>query len=183
MSAIDFEEQQTVSNDQLKEISELAFQQVKLEDTIATQERLIKDLKAQHKKLSTDTLPTAMQAAGMVNFALTDGSEVSVKEELFMSIPKKNKAEAADWLVAHDHESLVKNDVYLPFSKGDDEQLNNLIEILKDNGYSDSYSIEQGMNTASVKAAVREMLEQGVDVPMKLFGGFQQITAKVKLPK
>jgi len=180
---INFEEAVTVSGEQLQEISKLAQQQLDLEKLLEQTEQHLKTLKSQHKKIAVDLLPTAMQAAGMEKFTLTNGAQIDVKEALYMSIPKKNRADVALWLVEHGQETLIKNDVVIKFNKGEEDQVRGLTELLGDAGMGDRYSVEQDMNTASVKAAIRELLEQGEDVPLKLFGAYQETAAKITVPK
>lgn len=183
---IDFEEDADaleVSEEQLQEISALAAQQLKLEALVAKREAALKEAKRDLLKMQTDTLPNALKAAGCAAYTLTNGAAISVEDKMSMSVPKKNKHECAQWLIQHGGESLVKRDIHVPFNKGQDEDFNFMIEVLHANELDGKYSVEEGFSTTSAKAFIKELLEQGKEVPTKLFGVYQHQEAVIKLPE
>lgn len=175
---INFDEEEVqVSNDQLKELTQLAKQQLAGEKEVASYEELLKKAKQDLYNIQEKALPDLMQAIGMESFALSNGAKITVKEVLYASIAKKNKPKAIRWLVAHDQGSLVKTDIILPFDKGDSEKVTEALDFLHDGGYLTT--VDENVNTASVKAVIKELLAEGVDVPLELFGAYYARSAKI----
>ena len=177
---INYEEdsKKETTEDQLAYISRLANDQEALELQVSILEE---DLKARKKELtgiSRDKLPVAMKEVGMEKFKTTSGLIVDVSEKLTMSITKKNMPEAIIWLVANNLAALVKNQIVFTFDKGQEKECAELIEFLKGAGLL-NYQTNESVNTSSVKSAVKELREDGVDIPMKLLGGFDVREAKI----
>jgi predicted DNA-binding protein (UPF0251 family) len=140
-----------------------------------SQQRAVEDLEAQLKeakrvlrRIEELDIPTLMDEVGLEQVTMADGMKLSVKETLYASIAAKNKSKAAQWLIEHNQASLVKEDVVVPFDRGQLELVAALESTLNAQGYT--YKVQESMNTASVKAAIKELLEQGIEVPLELFG-------------
>lgn len=170
-----------VTDAQLKTIAALAAHQVDLEAQVTRAEEELKKLEADLRKVSEIDLPQAMGEAGMEAFTLADGSSVTVGETLYASFPKKDpkRSDAIKWLMEHDLETLVKESVIVPFDKGDHEKVVQLTGVLEANGVN-TYQVDETVNTASVKAAIKELLENGTDVPTDLLGAYSVRRAEVK---
>jgi len=169
-TAMDFEDDSEVivTNEQLSEISQLAERQVYLEDVIARiSDKLAKATKALND-ISQKALPEALEAIGLKEITLQTGETIKVGEKLYASISQKNKPEAIKWLVQHKQQSLVKATVFLPFDKGDVKEARAAMALLRKGGYKPA--MDNNVNTTQVKAVIQEMLQQGVNVPLELFG-------------
>jgi hypothetical protein len=82
------------------------------------------------------------------------------------------------WLLDHEQSALVKEDVTIPFDKGDHDSMVALVNNLRDGGYS--VEVSETINTGSVKSMIKEMLENGTDVPLDLFGAYFHTKAEIK---
>lgn len=180
MSAINYEADITAPNNkQLEEISKLALLQNAQQQEVALLETKLQEAQKRLRRTQEQDLPEAMKAAGLEMFKTFDGLEVSIDEKLYASIPKKHKSEAIRWLMDHDLSSLVKEDVNIPFDKGDHTAVQELVNLLEMTGY-DTFSVEESVNTGSVKATIKELLDTGVDVPLELFGAYFHRKAVIK---
>lgn len=180
--AINFEsdsEQQTLTQDQLTNIAQLASAVVGSEKIVADIEAKLKIAKANLRQVQERDLPEAMLACNMEKFTTSDGLNVSVSETLYASVAKKNKAEAAKWLIDNELGALVKEDVVIGFDGGASEQVQALLTMLAENSIN-NVTTSESMNTASIKAAIKELLANGVDVPLELFGAHFARKAVVK---
>lgn len=164
-----FEDEVTVSNDELQQVTTLALLQRSQEQHVTKLEGDLKDAKRKLRKTCEDLLPTLLDEIGLLSISLTDGSVIKIDETLYATIAKKNKAEAAEWLEENGQGSLVQTDVTLTFATGEQEKLHRLVDLLDSTEFS-GYSSANSMNTGSVKAVIKELLAQGVDVPLSLFG-------------
>ena len=170
MSEIDYEEDTAVSNETLSEISQLAHKQVEAQRTYDALVIETKKAKQELWGIQERDLPEAMLAAGMTAFTIDSGESITVKEDLMASISQKNKPAAVAWLIGNGHGSLVKEDVVVPFEKGDTEAVHILSKLLEANGVS-NYNVIEAVHTGSVKSLIKELLAEGKDVPLELFGG------------
>lgn len=179
---IDFEkdsDQTPVTQEALSNITALAAAVVANEKTVAVIEEQLRDAKIDLRKVQESDLPEAMLACNMETFVTTDGLKVSVKETLYATIAAKNKSAAAKWLIENELGALVKEDVVVSFDGGKNDDVRKLVTLLYNNGVSNVRTTES-MNTASIKAAIKELLEQGKEVPLELFGAYFSRKAVVK---
>lgn len=161
----------------LKDLGEAAALLVRYQDRLKDLEDLVKKGKAEIAKLEEDVIPNLLQGAGLEKVTLDSGHEITVREELYASIPKKNASEVAGWLDAHGLSALVANDVTIPFDRGDKERAEAVYARLQEE--FGNVSIAETFHTGSVKAALKELLADGVDVPLNLFGARLITKAKV----
>jgi hypothetical protein len=164
--------------DALGDIAAMVATMLALDKEIVAKAKELKDLTERRRKVAEDDIPTAMEGAGVLGLTMGDGRQLSVKESLYASIPKDNKKEAAQWLDANGYGSLVKTSVLVQFDRGDGDKARELAAELKAKKLTPM--VAEDMNTASVKAAIKEMRENGIPVPMQLFGAYIQKEAVVK---
>ena len=82
----------------LEELSALAQSLVQSErDAIEAEDRL-KELKETARLLREETVPCAMQELGLTEIKLETGESISIKSEVFASIPSDKKEAAFGWL-------------------------------------------------------------------------------------
>jgi len=184
MATIDFEHDAALtapSNEQLKTISALAARQMKLERELAEINQKAKDVQKQLRQVSEIDLPEAMGEAGIEAFTTSDGANIAVRETLYASFPKAaaKKREAIQWLIDNDLATIVKEDVHVPFDKGEVEKVGRLVELLEQSGF-DEYRVVETVNTGTIKAVIKELLQEGKDVPLQLLGAYFVRKAEVK---
>ena len=170
MMAHDSAEPGVITNEQLAAISALARSQRDQEQRVAELEKELDEAHKRLRKTSEVDLPSVMDEVGLESFTLTDGTRITVKETLYASISAAKKPAAAQWLLDNELGSLVKDTVSVPFEKGDHERAVALQDFLRCEGYEPG--VAETINTASVKAAINELMEQGREVPLDLFGAY-----------
>lgn len=164
----------------LSDIAQMAQRLIALDADIAQAEESLQRLKRARAAIAEGDLPTAMEGAGLQALTLDNGAKLSVKETLYAEMPKApaKRAEAAAWMVEHGHASLVKTDVTVQFDRGDGDMAKDTASLLRARGLTPVMS--ENMNTASVKAAIKALMAQGVDVPLSTFGAYLKKEAVVK---
>jgi len=172
-------EELEVDTTQLKQLAELAYLQLSLEREIADLEGQLKQKKQRWAQVAEKDIPALMRdEIGMESFKLIDGTTITTKEKLFASISAKNKPLARQWLIANDHGALVKETVQAQFEKGEHEKVTAAVSLLAENGYEVTTS--ETINTASVKSMITELIDQGMDVPLDIFGAFFKNVTTIK---
>lgn len=126
-------------------------------------------------------LPALMDEAGQNLLQTTDGYQLERGETLRASIPPANLLEAIQWLRANNQDAIVKRDVTVKFGKGEDQKAAETVDSLLEAGLTPTD--KQFVHPMTLASTIREMLEQGVDVPMTLLGAYVQPHVKMKKVK
>ena len=177
--------QTEVSGGDLELLTGLAERQQELDEKIAAKEVELKDLQSAHREISWKQIPELLDSLNMESFKLKDGSSITVKEDLRLSIPKtpERRAEALGWLLSHGGEFLFKEAFQFQFDKGETEAAEKFAEFCATYEGRLNMARSETVETNSVKAFIKEKLEDGEEVPLALLGGHRQTIAKIKQGK
>lgn len=166
--------------DQLDVIVALAEQQLDYEARVIELEEELKETKDKLRQISERDLPDAMDEAGVEDFTLKDGRKVTVKIEYYASIPKHQQPLAFSWLRERGHDGIIKRNVTAKFGKGQDALAQRIVELIRENAEGTPVDDKQSVHHQTLKAFVREQMEQGVDIPQDVFGIHIRNVARVK---
>ena len=166
---IDLEKDAAVpKNEDLHGIAQLAEKQVDLQVKVADLENVLSLEKERLRKVQEEELPESMLALGLKSFTLSDGSKLDVKTFYRGNISKNKQTEAHEWLRDNNHADLIKNDVVCSFGKGEDHNALVLMGKLTEIGVD--YENKKHVHASTLKAFVREQIEQGKELPLDLLG-------------
>lgn len=133
-------------------------------------EAKVTDLEEQLKRANQElnalveiTIPNFFDEAGVKEITLPDGLKVIVEEKVFPNISKENWDAAYAWLKKNGFDSIVKNEVKISFSKGEDKKVAKILELLLANDCSD-FTNKQFIAPPTLGAFVRERLAEGADI-------------------
>ena len=180
MNNINFEEDQTSSLSKIDDAGDLSSQVVKLkklEDELAEVEAHVKELKKQIDMVGGEVIPTMMQEMNISTMKLADGSAVEVKPVYGASIPIAKKEEAFKWLRDNDLGDLIKNEVTVSFGRNEDNNASNYANRAQGQGYQPVQKLK--VEPMTLKALVRERIENGLDMPSELFNVFAGSRTKI----
>ena len=133
------------------------------------------------KNLSEFTIPDAMETLGIEVVVTKSGLRVEVENRLSAKKLTHRHAAALDWLRANDQAGLIKTVVGVPFSAGSEGDADELVEQLSGEGLAAIKSVE--VHHSSLAAAIKQMLKEGIDVPLDLLGGYQRRVASIDTKK
>lgn len=167
--------------DRLAVITRLARELRDAKEHLTELDQHHKDAAARVKALEEGDLPEAMRAAGQVKCRTTDGYDLTLGETLRASIPPVNLPQAVMWLDAHGQGAIIKRDIGLKFGKGEDQQAAHALDAITSAGFKPSD--KQSVHPQTLAAVIREMLAEGVEVPMDLLGAFVQPHVKMTQAK
>jgi hypothetical protein len=165
------------TEEQLSDLAALLGEVQDVEEEIGELERTLKERQKALWYLQTEILPEKMDEIGMKCFTLQDGRKVEVLDAVKASIPKAKRLAAHQWLRENGHGSLIKNVVKATFGKGEDKMAQKLRVDLEAAGYLTDQ--DESVHASTLKAFVREQLEQGAELPADLLGIFEYRTTKV----
>lgn len=136
------------------------------------------DIAKEHLRLiREETIPFAMQELGLTEMKLTDGRKLSVKQDVYASIPVSSKSEAYMWLDTNGFGGLIKVDVKIAYGKGGIGEAKELFSELAERGLG--VELSENIHAQTLKAFIREQLANGSDIPLDIFGARPIWTAKI----
>lgn len=161
--------QHVPSNSEVAEISALAKLQILRQIEVEKAEVALKEANELLRQVQEIDLPNAMLQAGVSEIRLPDGQRITLKEDVYASIPKDRMNEALAWLKENNLADVIKNEIKVNFGKGEEEAANTLIKELNANGWT-NYDSKTTIHPSTLKALIREQLAKGANIPLDVFG-------------
>ena len=180
MNKINFEQDKSESIQQTNDVKSLSDQVLKLrnlEDQVKEAEDNLKKLKQEADVISSEVIPTMMIEMNVSTLKLADGSAVEVKPVYGASIPIAKKEEAFKWLRDNGLGDLIKNEVTVAFGRNEDIKASDYAILAKGQGYEPVQKLK--VEPMTLKALVRERLENGQEMPSDLFNLFTGNRTKI----
>ena len=160
-------------SEDLTRLVAMADVQIKLESDIEEFEAKLKERKDKLRKVSEEDLPDLMMELGVTEFKLSSGRMIKLKEDIrFEDIEnrKQKLPQAIEWLVSHGFGGIIKSAVITTFGKGEKEKAESVLNKLKSEGYA--VSMEEGINTQTLKAFINERIKKKENIPLDKFGAY-----------
>ena len=144
-------------------------------------EQKLKNEKRALMKLTDEDLPTMLAEIGLTSMKLDDGSEVSIKPQYGASILVDNRPAAYEWLRVNGYDDIIKNTVACTFGRGEDDKASAFKSFAEKEGFFAEQNT--GIHHTTLRAFVKERIENGDDFPMELFGAYVGQRAIIKRSK
>ena len=173
MSNIDFEQDQQQVIQKTDNLQTLADQVEKLnflQSRIELQEENLKSTKKEFDYLSGEVIPTMMAEMGLSHLKLMDGSSVDVKPNYSASITIANRDAAFKWLRDNNLGDIIKNEISVSFGRNEDNKAADYAVLAEERGYQPTQKLK--VEPMTLKALVRERIENGKELPTELFNVF-----------
>mgnify|MGYP003147404969 CR=1 FL=1 len=151
------------------------------EELIETLEQTLKEEKKALIKMTDEDLPTMLMELGMQSLTLDDGSDVTVKQTYGASIRVDDRPAAYEWLRDNGYDDIIKNQVLCVFGRGEDDMASAFQALASQQGYAAEQKTE--IHPQTLRAFVKERVENGDDFPMELFGAWVGQRAVIKRNK
>lgn len=148
-----------------------------LADTIALAEK-----QDRLDKILRERIPDIMDELALEDFKMTDGSKITVKDDIKCGISEERKPIAFQWLRENDFDGIIKTNVSVAFGKGEAADAEKAKQALIEAGFT-SAEINDSVHYQTLKSFVKERLEAGTNIPLETFGVFQFKIAKITPPK
>jgi len=167
-----------LTNEELRIVSALAEKQVAVETKMKLLQNQLADCEVELKQVREIDLPAAMQEVGMDSFTLSNGRKISLKTDVYCSIPKDDGGRAFSWLREHDFGSLIKNVISVDFGKGEDDKAIEAAQLLAGGGFNPQQ--KESVHAMTLKAFINEQMKKGASIPLDYFGAFIVTKSKVE---
>ena len=168
----------SINTEGLKTIAEMARAVEAQSTRVSDLEALIKEEKKKLLKLTDEDLPALLHEIGMAKFELDDGSKIELKPTYGAHIKVDNRDAAFGWLRSNGFDDIIKNTVSCIFGRGEDKKAETFIKVAHDAGGPASQKEE--VHPSTLKAFVKERVENGEEFPMDLFGAYVGQRATIK---
>lgn len=168
------------NHDALRELSALCAQLRDAEEDLKRLDEAWKAAKERVRRLVEEDIPGLMSELGVKRLVLETGETISVGFEVFAQIPKDGKQLAFNWLEEHGHGGLIKTEISVTFGRDELGIAKRIAtEIVEREGRP--VELDQSVHAGTLKAWLKEQLQEGQSVPLELFGARPVNIAKIKL--
>jgi len=141
-----------------------------LEDEIKQDEEKLKNKQQQSVRISGEIIPTLLTEMGLSSIKLADGSAVDVKPYYGASISNNNREAAYNWLRSNNLGDIIKNDITVSFGMNEDNKAAKYANLAQSQGFEPTQKLK--VEPMTLKALVRERIENGKEMPMDIFNVF-----------
>jgi len=173
MSDINFEKDQEEILDRTENLNSLASQ-IKnlkaLEDQVKIDQESLKQKQKELERISGEVIPTLLSEMGLSSLKLADGSAVDVKPYYAANISLKNREAAYNWLRSNGLGDIIKNEITVSFGRNEDNKAADYANLAKGQGYQPTQKLK--VEPMTLKALVRERIENGKNMPTDIFNVF-----------
>ena len=160
----------TLDNEDLSRLTGFAEAIIKQDAFVKELDEKLKEEKKKLLKMTDEDLPALMTEANSMEFTLLDGSKVTIKPQYGASIKVDNRPAAYEWLREHGHDDIIKNTVSCQFGRGEDDLASSFKAFAEKEGYVPNQT--EKIEPMSLRAFVKERVENGDEFPMDLFGAY-----------
>lgn len=163
----------------LAELAAVADDALAAEKEVERIEADLKRAKQKYNDLVQKTLPELMEAAGQKTCTSAKGHQLKLVDVLRASISKERVPEAHKWLRDHDLGSIIKLELKAQFGKNEGDKAKEALKALKK--FNKEAEAKEAVHNQTLLATLRELLAEGEDVPLDLFGAVVQKEVKIGL--
>lgn len=156
----------------LNQVSALLATYKQLQETIELKTKELDELKEQFRVISEETIPDTLAELGISTLTLEDGTKVSYKADVRISIPKENVPEAMAWLDENGFGDMIKTDVKISYPRGNKDQAYTMAEQLQSTYKLDNISLAETVAPATLKAWANHLADNSI-IPEHLFSVYR----------
>lgn len=160
-----------------KDLSQLVEQLTQVKKQIEDAEQELKRLNGIKYKIECVRIPDLMEEMGQTKGTF-NGVEIKLVQRVDAKISEDNKEKAFAWLRDNGHDGIIKNDVTMSFSKGEDNLAGDVIGILREKGFDPKQRTSVHGNT--LKSFIRDGLEKGIPLELDLLGAYVRNVAEIR---
>lgn len=174
--AVKAEKFDTVDKQGASELSNLIRRAISIDEEIANTEKYLKDLKYKKKKVNEEDIPMLMEGMG-VDSLTVDGHKIALRKFVHARISEENRDKAFAWLRSIGEGDIIKNDVTVSFSAGQDNVAGAVVDDLRTQGLDPAQKTH--VHAGTLKSWVRGRVESGKELDFDLFGVYVGTEAKI----
>lgn len=184
-AAYDYSEfkSEEIGGNLMSRIQGLAQDMLDAELRVANLDAQLAEAKATFRNLAEKAMPDLLDEAelGASTIETPAGHVIKMTEAIRGSIPKGKEAPAFKWLEEHDNGNLIKRTITIDFGKNEDKWADKFERDCAQRKKPLNLKRKKAVAPQTLCAFVRVQLDEGVAIPMDVFGVYRQRMAKVKV--
>lgn len=169
------------TNTDLEELSGVINFWKQNEELLNTCELTLKEYKKEKIKLEEDLLPSLCASLGGLEKIRVNGINLSIDSHVYSSITKENKNQAYAFLREIGSDSIIKNNITITFSRGEDEDATNVLDNLQKYFPDLVISRKETIHPQTLKSFIKECAISNIRLDDNLFGIYRVQKATLKL--
>jgi len=174
--AVNADKFDTVGKEGASELSNLIRRSIQIDQEIKDAEQHLKDLKFKKRKVNEEDIPMLMEEMGMDRVDV-DGNKVTLRQFVHARITEDKRDEAFGFLRSIGEADIIKNDVTVSFSAGQDNQAGAVVDDLRNQGLEPAQKTH--IHPMTLKSWVKNRIESGQEIDFDTFGVFVGTEAKI----
>lgn len=175
--AVNADKFDNVQKEGASDLSNLIRRSLEIDKQIADAEQFLKDLKFKKRKINEEDIPMLMEEMGMDSVTV-DGNKVTLRQFVHARITEDKRNEAFGYLRSIGEADIIKNDVTISFSAGQDNMAGSVVDDLRQQ-YGLDPSQKTHVHPSTLKAWVKNRIEAGKELDFDTFGVFVGTEAKI----
>jgi hypothetical protein len=157
-------------------LSNLIRQSIQIQKEIEDAEQHLKDLKFKKRKVNEEDIPMLMEEMGMDSITV-EGHKVTIRPFVHARISEDKREQAFNFLRSVGEADIIKNDVVVSFSQGEDNVVGAVVDDLRKNGFDPIQKTH--IHPMTLKSWVKGRIESGGELDFETFGVFVGNEAKI----
>ncbi len=170
-----------INEDKLAQLGRMALEQQEHETEVARLETELKAAKKALAAIAEQSLPTLMEEVGIREFKTSTGLQITVSRKLYYSITKEKKAAALAWVNENGGADLMRRVFAVYFTKDEEQEAAAFERECKERETPLTYQRQQTIEPSTLKKFLTDLLQEGDDVPLELFGAFHRKRAEISI--
>jgi hypothetical protein len=158
--------------EQLSRLANLAITMRQIEDSIATTEQKLVELKAEYRKVTEDQIPSLMDEIGISKITLSNGLKLSTK---FFATGKVLNDDVYDWFEKEGFADIVKSELTVKTRRIEKQDLAPVKQAIREAGLE--FGEKDSIHYQTMCSFLRERINEGGTLPpaeqLEVFRGFR----------
>jgi hypothetical protein len=163
----------------LSAITKEAVEMRRIKTALSKAEDVVKSLQ-RDMQMAEERVRILMDAAGMLNFTLSDGKVVAIETTLHASLPKeKSRREAIlNKVREYGNDKIIKNELVVTLTQGGDNMAKALEAQAKEMGLEVDRT--ENIHASTYKKFVNDRIKSGKEIDLAFFSAYQETKAIIK---
>lgn len=173
----------TVGDNLMSRIEGLAQEQLDAEMRVDHLTEQLAEAKATHRILAEKKMPELLDEAdlGESEIVTPAGHKIKLHEVIRGSIPKGNEEAAFKWLEDNHNANLIKRTFAIEFGKDQEKWADKFERDCNQRKKALNIKRKKGVHAGTLQAFIKKSLDDGVPIPLDVFGAYRQRFAKIKM--
>lgn len=135
------------------------------------------------REIETVDLPELMREVGLSECKLTDGTKVTISDEVECHISEERMPAAVAWLTQTGNDGIIKTEVRVAFGRDERADAVKFAEDAMRTEGTNNVDLRNTIAPQTLKAFIKDQINKNVAVPFDVFGVQPFSRAKLKAPR